>query len=111
MKESYVEGLATRNDPESCVASREVGLEALTGVWVGQVLSRESTLFGVPTQCPSAVRQHRCFRFREAAPNPARSETLCMSTILSAREPGDLVPARGRWAAGRRGKSKDVRQG
>lgn len=44
MKESYVEGLATHNGPESCVVIREGGIEALTGVCIGRVLSRESVL-------------------------------------------------------------------
>src|SRR3990172_6285608 len=41
MKESYGEGLATQAGPESCVAPREGGGEALTGGSAGQVLSRE----------------------------------------------------------------------
>ena len=31
MKELYVEGVATRNDPESCGLHRKVLVEALTG--------------------------------------------------------------------------------
>ena len=41
MKESYVEGVATHNCPESCGVVREGGLEALTGETAGWVLSRE----------------------------------------------------------------------
>ena len=41
MKESYVEGLADRNGPESCVGAREGVGEALTGVRAGRVFSRE----------------------------------------------------------------------
>jgi len=41
MKESYVEGVASHNGPESCGGDREVAVEALTGESVGQVLSRE----------------------------------------------------------------------
>src|SRR5437016_5146490 len=41
MKEPYGEGLASHTDPESCVASRKAGREALTGAHVGGVLSRE----------------------------------------------------------------------
>jgi RNA-directed DNA polymerase len=43
MEEPYGEGLASHTDPESCVASREAGGEALTGAHVGGVLSREMT--------------------------------------------------------------------
>ena len=41
MKESYVEGLATHDDPESYVGVREDAGEALTGARAGRVLSRE----------------------------------------------------------------------
>ena len=50
MKESYVEGLATHDGPESYAIARKGGGEALTGVRAGRVLSREnSDYFGVPT--------------------------------------------------------------
>jgi len=41
MKVSYDEDLANHIDPESCVCSRKVAGEALTGESAGQVLSRE----------------------------------------------------------------------
>jgi len=41
MQASYVEGVATHNDPESCVVVREGAGEALTGARTGRVLSRE----------------------------------------------------------------------
>jgi hypothetical protein len=41
MKELYTEGPATHGDPESCVDVREGVGEALTGVRVGEVSSRE----------------------------------------------------------------------
>ena len=43
MQEPYDEGLASHTDPESCVASRKAGREALTGAHVGGVSSREMT--------------------------------------------------------------------
>jgi RNA-directed DNA polymerase len=49
MEEPYVEGVAIRDGPESCVAAREGSGEALTGVRAGRVLSREIPLTGVPT--------------------------------------------------------------
>ena len=42
MKEPYGEGVASRTGPESCVAVRKGGGEALTGVRMGRVWSRES---------------------------------------------------------------------
>lgn len=41
MEESHVEGVATHDDPESCVDTREGVGEALTGARAGRVLSRE----------------------------------------------------------------------
>jgi hypothetical protein len=41
MKESYVEGVAAYNGPESCGVAREGGVEALTGETAGWVLIRE----------------------------------------------------------------------
>ena len=49
MKESYRKGVAIHPDPESCVASREAAIEALTGAPAGRVLSCEIFVFGVPT--------------------------------------------------------------
>jgi hypothetical protein len=44
MKESYIEGLASHNGPESCVDIRKGMGEALTGVRTGRVLSCENKL-------------------------------------------------------------------
>ena len=44
MKESYGEGVANHTGPESCVAVREDGGEALTRVRAGRVWSRETGL-------------------------------------------------------------------
>jgi hypothetical protein len=38
MKELYVEGLATHDDPESCVGPREGAGEALTGAHAGRAI-------------------------------------------------------------------------
>ncbi len=42
MRVRYVEGLAIHSGPESCAVIREGVSEALTGVCIGQPLSRES---------------------------------------------------------------------
>jgi hypothetical protein len=49
MRTLYIEGVATRDGPESCVGVRKNGGEALTGVRAGPVLSREIMEFGVLT--------------------------------------------------------------
>jgi hypothetical protein len=65
MKEPYGEGLASHTDPESCVASREAGREALTGAHVGGVLSREISGNQDADAVYSAGRQHWWARYRE----------------------------------------------
>lgn len=111
MKESYVEGVATHDGPESCVVAREGGGEALTGVRAGRVLSRERT---VSLRGADAVeeggRQHLERRYRKAFRDPARSETPSThgNTSLGNREIPSSPAADG--AAGRVGKSKDVRR-
>ena len=46
MRVRYGEGLAIHSGPESCAVIREGVGEALTGVCIGQPLSRESFFFG-----------------------------------------------------------------
>src|SRR5581483_5631155 len=109
MKESYVEGLATHNGPESCVATREGGDEALTGERAGRVFSRVTQL-----RAADAVRrggrQHPGRRYREAPRSPARSETprTFGSTAHGNREipcPSEVIGASDRVR-----KSKDTRR-
>ena len=57
--------LANHVVPESCASHREVGREALTGVRIGQPLSRDRSLSRVPTQ------SHRRKARRTGAPSQA----------------------------------------
>ena len=85
MKESYAEELANSSGPESCTGNREGAGEALTGVRVGWVLSRETTPWresagtdwGAEVLWPHR-RQHCVRRYGEEHVGPARSETSCM---------------------------------
>ena len=110
MKESYVEGLATHNGPESCGDSREGMAEALTGVRAGRVLSRERSLVRDADAVGIVGRHHRAHRYREMRTGPARSQTPCMygNTTHENREVLGSPAADG--AAGRVGKSKDARR-
>lgn len=79
MEESYVEGVATHDDPESCTDVREDGGEALTGARAGRVLSREMHFQDADAVIRSG-RQHRYRRYRryrETVESPARSQTPC----------------------------------
>src|SRR3954447_23803717 len=75
MEESCRKGLANHPDPESCVASREAAIEALTGAHAGRVLSCEIIATGVPNVVPHGGRQHRRARHRKCPQDSAQSET------------------------------------
>src|SRR3972149_8244858 len=107
MKESYVEGLAAHDGPESCGGAREGFVEALTGVRAGRVFSRES-------EFPPGCRRRR--RGRKAtldaslspdAPGPRAVKDPVHVRKHLAREPGDPMFARDHGGTGRVGKSKD----
>jgi len=109
MKVLDVEGVATHDGPESCVTSagnREH--EALTGVRVGRVLSREmhKPLRGADP-LEDRGRQHRLARYREDQPSPARSPTPSMraSTSCGSREIPRLT-----WVDGAQARKGNLRQ-
>jgi RNA-directed DNA polymerase len=77
MKESYVEGVAAHNGPESCGVAREGGVEALTGETAGWVLSREMLNVRGADAVEKSGRQHGWHRHGEVHAGPARSETPC----------------------------------
>ena len=107
MKEPYGEGLASHTDPESCVAAREGGGEALTGAGAGRVLSREI----LPSECrrrsyerKATSRSSLC----ETLENSARSETPCMCRTTSRENREVPCPATVDGTGVRIGKSKDA---
>ena len=110
MKESYVEGLATHDDPESCAVTREGGGEALTGARAGRVLSRETDSLRGADPVGEWGRRDLRRRYREALQDPARSETPCTygNTLLGNREIPSFPAVAG--SAGRVGTSKDARR-
>ena len=110
MKESYVEGLATHDGPESGGGAREGVAEASTGVRAGRVFSRVSSIIRGADAVRRGGRPHRAHRQREMRPDPARSETPCTFgiTLHGNREiPG---PPADDGSAGRVGKPKGVRR-
>ena len=108
MREPYIEGVATHDDPESCAGGREASGEALTGARTGRPLSREIKYFGVPTLLTEAEgnMHDTAIARRHATPRGqrplARTETFCART---GRSTGSLA-AEG--AAGRTGKAQAV---
>jgi RNA-directed DNA polymerase len=104
MKESNVEGIANHDVPESCVAVREDGGEALTGVRAGRVLSREIRSTRTPTPLSEAeghthvvaiARRRAVLRGRRPL---ARAESPCARTGRSPSRPRRMAP----WAASER---------
>lgn len=110
MKESYVEGLATHDGPESCVCARKGVGEALTGVRAGRVLSRESKFLRSADAVEVGGRPRPARRDREACWDPARSETPGTYGNTSHGNREVPCPPAADGAAGRVGKSEDVRR-
>ena len=111
MEVSYGEGVATHTGPESCAAGRKAGGEALTGERAGRVLSREivGQLRGADA-VETGERPHRARRYRETRTDPARSETPSTpGNISHGNREIPRLPVTG-GAAGRTGKSKDIRR-
>jgi len=110
-----VEGLATHDGPESCVGAGNRDREALTGGRAGRVLSRENhaprkrVLRGADA-VEEGGRPHWEHRYREALPDPARSETPSMhgGTSYGNREIPRLPGEEG--ASGRIGNPKGRRR-
>ena len=89
MKVSDSKGLAIHTVPESCTLYREVRREALTGVRVGQPLSREIVSSRVPTylHMRKATRTGALLR----VPAALRGLRPWHARTLFAWEPGDLL--------------------
>jgi RNA-directed DNA polymerase len=100
MRTLYVEGVATRDGPESCVGVRKGVGEALTGVRAGPVLSREIMEFGVSTLSNGAEGHTAGGAIAMPSVDPARSETRCMYGV-SMRENREIPCPPGRLIAGR----------
>ena len=100
MEEPYVEGVATRDGPESCVAAREGSGEALTGVRAGRAIEPRNPLDRGADAVDRSGRPHRLQRYRELLADPARSKTPCMCGI-SVRENREVPYPPARVIAGR----------
>jgi hypothetical protein len=109
MKESYIEGVAARDGPESCAVAGKGGVEALTGVRAGRGWSRESSFLRGADAVVEGGRPHPGRRYREASRDPARSKTPCThgNTLRGSREIPCLPEMDG--PSGSAVKSKDVR--
>jgi hypothetical protein len=90
VKVHCTEGVANHSGPESCAVVREGGGEALTGVRIGQPLSRENGfLFRTPTRSLTWKAIWASAPTQALAPVRRGLRTWHVRTLL-AREPGDL---------------------
>jgi hypothetical protein len=99
----YSKGLANHTGPESCVAYREVRREALTGVRVGQPLSREIIILqGADAFTPVEGNTHR--RVTASAWTALRGQRPWHARTLLVWEPGDLLVDHSTYGVARIGK-------
>ena len=89
MQEPHVEGIANHNGPESCEASREGRIEALTGGSAGQPLSFVSYLLGADRVVLTG-RHYRQQPHRDGSCRPNGVDRPWHAWTLQAREPGGL---------------------
>ena len=108
-EELYVEGLATRDGPESCAVVREGRGEALAGVRAGRAIEPRNSQSGVPTLFRMAEGNIPGQRYRELPGDPARSENqgMCGTFVHENREGPCAARPRG-LRAGRLGNAKAV---
>ena len=100
MRELYIEGVATHDDPESCVGVREGAGEALTGARTGRAIEPRNPGDRGADAVYISGRQHHQQRYRELLVGPARSENHGMygTSMRENREiphsPGWLITRR-----------------
>src|SRR5262249_15117629 len=74
MRELYIEGVATHDDPEPCVSVREGVGEASVGAHGGRVIEPRKNLSSGCRRFQIGGRQHRWQRNRKLLADPARSK-------------------------------------
>ena len=92
MQVSASEGVANHTVPESCAETREGFGEALTGVRIGWVLSRENNTLGTPTLCVEwkATRAGAPTR-APGRPGAVVDPSMCVSSLRGNREISPLA--------------------
>jgi len=116
VKVSHVEDIASHNGLESCGATREDGVEALTEERAGWVLSRENMTLLRKQQAlqdadalETSGRQHRVHRHRKGHLDLARSKTPRMHGTILRGNREILRPSAGESPADCIGKPKGIR--
>jgi RNA-directed DNA polymerase len=97
---SSSEGLSNRTVPESCVGLREGVGEALTGVRIGWVLSRENNTPGTPTLCVEWKATWPGAPARALGrPGAVVDPSMCVRSLPGNREISRLARAVALWSA------------
>ena len=87
MQVSSSEGVANHTVPESCAGPREGVGEALTGVRLGWVLSRENNTPGTPTLCAERKATWPGAPARALGrPGAVVDPSMCVSSLRGNRE-------------------------
>ena len=109
MRTPDIEGVATRDGPESCAGTREGAGEALTGVRAGWAIEPRNHHFGVPTLSHEAEGQigssvsASCWRTPRGLRTCACTESSCARTgRLTHARPSTVIAGRAAQGTPRR---------
>lgn len=108
MRTPDIEGVATRDGPESCAGTRESAGEALTGVRAGWAIEPRNHHFGVPTLSHEAEGNivssvsASCWRTPRGLRTCACTESSCARTGRSHARPPTVIAGRAAQGTPRR---------
>ena len=108
MRTPDIEGVATRDGPESCAGTREGAGEALTGVRAGRAIEPRNHHFGVPTLSHEAEGRivssvsASCWRTPRGLRTCACTESSCARTGRSHARPPTVIAGRAAQGTPRR---------
>jgi hypothetical protein len=100
MKTLYIEGVATHDDPESCVGVREGAGKALTGAHVGRAIEprnrliRGADVLSIAEGNTTSSATARCWWTPRGRRTCACVESPCARTGRSRARPSDLIIGR-----------------
>ena len=97
MKESYIEGVAIHDDPESCAGSRKAGREVLTGGTHRFGIEPRNQVIQGADAVKRSGRQHTSEASSQVSVWPCAVADPIHVWNLLAREPGDPIDVCCRW--------------
>ena len=106
MKELYIEGVATHDDPESCAGARKGTVEALTGENAGRAIEPRKHQNSDADAVNRSGRPHAKAQKRACFSDPTRSKNLSMRGHSRRENREILRPPEADGAPGRGGKAR-----